>query len=214
MFSASVIDPRTVHAYLETEYRVHGEPGRTFRVGQASADLLSAHKRQKVDCSAFLTACNPFSEPFDAAANAARQAALAKELSRRSLVFLPGIGPHPSNKWHDEDSFLVFGLTLEAAKVIGSVIRRMVTVEWTKKDKYGRVVGRVKADGEDVCLDQVRSGFAWHYKQYATEQPAGQPNAYAAAEEGARQEKAGLWSQPNPVPPWEFRQPERSGPRK
>ena len=120
LFSASVIDPRTVQAYLETEYRVHGEPGFTLRVGQVSADLLSAHKRQKADCSAFLTACNPFSEPFDAAANAARQAALAKELSRRSLMFLPGIGQHPSNEWPGEDSFLVFGLTLEAAKVLGS----------------------------------------------------------------------------------------------
>jgi hypothetical protein len=118
--SASVIDPRTIQAYLETEYRAHGEPGFTLRVGQASADLLSAHKRQKADCSAFLTACNPFSESFDEAANAARQAALAKELSGRSLVFLPGIGQHPSNRWPGEDSFLVFGLTLEAAKVLGA----------------------------------------------------------------------------------------------
>jgi len=91
------------------------------------------------------------------------------------------------------------------------VFGRPVTVEWTKKDKYGRVIGRVLADGEDVCLDQVRSGLAWHYKHYATEQAAGQRAAYAAAEEQARQEKAGLWSQPNPVPPWEFRHPERSG---
>ena len=120
MFSASAIDPRTVQAYLETEYRVYGEPGFTLRVGQASADLLAAHKRQKADCSAFLTAFNPFSEPFDEAANKARQAALAQELTRRSLVFLPGIGQHPSNEWPGEDSFLVFGLTLEAAKVLGS----------------------------------------------------------------------------------------------
>ena len=88
LFSASVIDPRTIQAYLETEYRVHGEPGFTLRVGQASADLLAAHKRQKANCSAFLTASNPFSEPFDEAANAARQAALAKELSARSLEFV------------------------------------------------------------------------------------------------------------------------------
>lgn len=82
MFSASAIDPRTVQAYLETEYRVYGEPGFTLRVGQASADLLAAHKRQKADCSAFLTAFNPFSEPCDDAANQARQAALAQELTR------------------------------------------------------------------------------------------------------------------------------------
>ncbi len=120
MFSASVIDPRTIRTYLETEYRVHGEPGFTLRVGKASADLLSAHRRQMADCSAFLTACNPFSEPFDEAANAARQAALAKELSSRGLAFLPGIGQHASNSWPGEDSFLVFGMTLEGARALGA----------------------------------------------------------------------------------------------
>lgn len=139
MFSASAIDPRTVQAYLETEYRVHGEPGFTLRVGQASADLLSAHKRHKVDCSAFLTACNPFSEQSDAAANSARQAALAKELSRRSLTFLPGIGQHPSNEWPGEDSFLVFGLTLEAAKVLGSKLEQNGFV-WTGADSVPQLI--------------------------------------------------------------------------
>ena len=90
------------------------------------------------------------------------------------------------------------------------VFGRLVTVEWTKKDKYGRVIGRVIADGEDVCLNQIRSGLAWHYKHYANEQPADQRTAYAAAEERARLEKAGLWGQPNQIPPWEFRHPEVS----
>lgn len=120
LFPASAIDPRTVQAYLETEYRVQGEPGFILHVGRASADLLSAHKRLEADCSAFLTACNPFSEPFDEAANAARQAELAHQLSSLGLVFLPGIGQHPSNDWPGEESFLVFGLTLQAAEAIGS----------------------------------------------------------------------------------------------
>ncbi|MDZ4350427.1 MAG: DUF3293 domain-containing protein [Xanthomonadaceae bacterium] len=120
MFSASTVSPHTIQAYLETKYRVHGEPGFTLRVGQASADLLAAHTVQNTECSAFLTACNPFSRMIDEAANAARQAALAEELSRRSLVFLPGIGQHPSNEWPGEDSFLIFGLTLEAAKILGT----------------------------------------------------------------------------------------------
>lgn len=139
MFSASAIDPATVQAYLETEYRVHGASGFTLRVGQASADLLVAHKRQKVACSAFLTACNPLSEAFDAAANAERQAALAKELARRSLVFLPGIGQHPSNAWPGEESFLVFGLTLEAAKVLGSRFEQNAIV-WSGADAVPQLI--------------------------------------------------------------------------
>jgi uncharacterized protein DUF3293 len=138
LFSASAIDPRTIQAYLETEYRVHGEPGFTLRVGQASADLLSAHKRQKADCSAFLTACNPFSESVEDA-NAARRAALAKELSGQSLVFLPGVGQHPSNGWPGEDSFLVFGLTLEAAKVLGTRLEQNGFV-WSGADAVPQLI--------------------------------------------------------------------------
>lgn len=115
----SAIDPRTVQAYLETEYRVHGQPGFALRVGEASAALHAAHRFHHTDCSAFLTACNPFSAALDAASNAARQAALAAELTRRGLVFLHGIGQHPTNGWPGEDSFLVFGLALEAAKLLG-----------------------------------------------------------------------------------------------
>ncbi len=139
MLPASAIDPPTLQAYLETDYCVHGEPGFTLRVGRASAELLAAHKRRRTDCSAFLTACNPFSQPLDAAANAARQAALAKELSGRSLAFVPGVGQHPSNGWPGEDSFLVFGLTLEAAKALGTRLEQNGLV-WSGADAVPQLI--------------------------------------------------------------------------
>lgn len=139
MLPASAIDPPTLQAYLETDYCVHGEPGFTLRVGRASAELLAAHKRRRTDCSAFLTACNPFSQPLDAAANAARQAALAKELSGRSLAFVPGVGQHPSNGWPGEDSFLVFGLTLEAAKALGMRLEQNGIV-WSGADAVPQLI--------------------------------------------------------------------------
>jgi hypothetical protein len=139
LLPASAIDPPTLQAYLETDYCVHGEPGFTLRVGRASAELLAAHKRRRTDCSAFLTACNPFSQPLDAAANAARQAALAKELSGRSLAFVPGVGQHPSNGWPGEDSFLVFGLTLEAAKALGTRLEQNGLV-WSGADAVPQLI--------------------------------------------------------------------------
>lgn len=139
MLPASAIDPPTLQAYLETDYRVHGEPGFTLGVGRASAELLAAHKRRRTDCSAFLTACNPFSQPLDTAANAARQAALAKELSGRSLAFVPGVGQHPSNGWPGEDSFLVFGLTLEAAKALGMRLEQNGLV-WSGADAVPQLI--------------------------------------------------------------------------
>ncbi|MDF9391705.1 MULTISPECIES: thermonuclease family protein [Methylococcus] len=74
-----------------------------------------------------------------------------------------------------------------------------VTVERVDADHYGRIVGRVWKEGIDVGLEQVRRGMAWVYRQYATDP------AYFDAEEQARQEKRGLWSQPHPFPPWRFR---------
>ncbi len=139
MFSASVIDPLTIQAYLETEYRVHGEAGFALWVGQPSAELLSAHKRHKTDCSAFLTACNPFSEVCDPTTNARRQKALAEELSIRRLEFIPGIGKHPTNGWQGEDSFLVFDLALEDAKELGTRLEQNGFV-WSGADATPQLI--------------------------------------------------------------------------
>lgn len=139
MFSTSAIEPNTVQAYLETEYRVQGESAFTLRVGVASPDLLLAQQQQKTDCSAFLTACNPFSAPFDDSANTRRQAALAKELSRRGFFFLPGIGQHPTSQWPGEASFLVFGLTLDAAKILGSQFEQNGFV-WSGADAVPQLI--------------------------------------------------------------------------
>jgi endonuclease YncB( thermonuclease family) len=40
----------------------------------------------------------------------------------------------------------------------------VVTIEWSKHDRYRRIVGKVMLDGRDICLEQVRVGMAWHYK--------------------------------------------------
>lgn len=115
--SGSRIDPRTVRAYLETEYLVHLDPGSDLAllVGRPSAALRSVHARFGVHSSAFITACNPFSRQLSEAENFARQTALSRELIRRGLSALPGIGQHPSNQWPGEESFLVLGISLEAA---------------------------------------------------------------------------------------------------
>jgi hypothetical protein len=139
LFLKTEIDPAIVQAYRETEYRVHTEPPFTLRVGQASADLIAHHKHHKTDCSAFLTAWNPFSQSLDDAANASGQAALAQELSRRSLSYLLGLGQHPANGWAGEESFLVFGLTLEAAKVLGSRFEQNALI-WNGSDGVAQLV--------------------------------------------------------------------------
>ena len=62
------------------------------------------------------------------------------------------------------------------------VAGRYVVVEYDKKDRYGRVVGKVLVAGKDVCLAQFITGFAWHYKKYQNEQAASDRQQYAEAE--------------------------------
>lgn len=88
-----------------------------------------------------------------------------------------------------------------AAMVAG----RVVTVEWGKHDKYGRTVGKVLLEGQDICLAQINAGMAWHYKKYEREQPAADRKQYAAAEIDARNNRIGLWRDASPLPPWEYR---------
>ena len=80
-----------------------------------------------------------------------------------------------------------------------------VTLDFQKKDKYGRTVGKVLLNGSDICLAQIKLGMAWHYKQYASEQPKEDREIYAQAEMDARNQAIGLWKDKSVTPPWEFR---------
>lgn len=85
---------------------------------------------------------------------------------------------------------------------------RDVVAQCGKVDRYGRKVCKVLLDGVDTNLAQVQAGFAWHYRQYASEQSLGDRAAYAEAEVKARQASKGLWVDPSPVPPWDWRRRE------
>ncbi len=85
------------------------------------------------------------------------------------------------------------------------VAGRFVVVDWDKRDRYMSLVGNVLLGDRDVCLEQVRAGLAWHYKHYQGEQTRTDRLRYAGAEEEARGAERGLWADPNPVPPWEWR---------
>ena len=85
------------------------------------------------------------------------------------------------------------------------VFNKSVTVETGKRDRYGRELGKVLAGGKDANLEQVRAGFAWHYKAYERTQSATDRQAYADAENEAKAAKRGLWVDADPTPPWEWR---------
>jgi len=94
---------------------------------------------------------------------------------------------------------------LASRKHLASIVAgQQVTVEYQKRDRYGRIVGKVLLDGIDACLEQVKAGFSWHYKKYQHEQSPEDRQLYADAEIRAREGRLGLWRENNPNPPWEF----------
>jgi len=100
------------------------------------------------------------------------------------------------------------------------VFGKDVRLEGDKLDRYGRTVAKVWVSPPDCqrCpktldagLAVLTSGLAWHYKKYQYEQSAEDRERYAFAEIEARSKRAGLWSEADPVPPWDWRKSKSSG---
>lgn len=79
-----------------------------------------------------------------------------------------------------------------------------VRVEWSERDRYGRILGEVfVGDGVDAATSVneqlVRDGWAWHFLKYSDSAQL------AAAEAEAKADRRGLWAEKEPVSPWEWR---------
>ena len=84
-----------------------------------------------------------------------------------------------------------------------------VSVIYEKTDQYGRLVGKILLSDKDINLEQVRDGMAWHYKEFEREHSPADREAYARAEDEARNARRGLWSDASPIEPSEFRRAQR-----
>ena len=85
------------------------------------------------------------------------------------------------------------------------IYNRTVHVEYSKYDKYGRIIGKVSLKGQDICLEQITKGMAWHYKKYQNEQSTIDRELYSSTELKARDTKIGLWNDVQLTTPWDFR---------
>ena len=79
------------------------------------------------------------------------------------------------------------------------IFGKKVSIRFKSIDNYGRVLGVVSLDGKEINLVMVQNGYAWHYSYYD------KTPAYIEAEKQARAEKKGLWQDPNPINPFEYR---------
>ena len=85
------------------------------------------------------------------------------------------------------------------------VAGKMVMVEYTKKDRYGRILGKVwvqlcsSCEAMDANLAQVTAGMAWWYRHYQKDQPPEDRGRYESAEDEAKARRIGLWGEPGSV---------------
>jgi len=112
-------------------------------------------------------------------------AGVAEHLLHVAEIDAPEIGQDFGKVSRDAMAGMVFGKTVEVVD--------------EGKDRYGRWIGHVYVNGMDVNRQMVATGNAWHYAAYSKDQSLADLQAQAQAQ------KLGLWAQPNPTPPWEFR---------
>ena len=133
VLSDTRIASHLLDSYRQTDYQVHGPVPFSLKIDQASEPLLQLYKQHRCDCAAFITACNPLSQKLDPAVNAQRHLDLMADLTSRSLIFIEGIGIGQDPDWPGEASCLIFGLALEASRVLGHKFNQNAIV-WCSQD--------------------------------------------------------------------------------
>lgn len=110
-----------------------------------------------------------------------------KQTHRIRLLFIdaPESKQAFGQKFKQHLSALVFGKT--------------VKVEWSKKDRYKRILGVVFIDGINCNEEMLKAGLAHHYRYYS------KSKELQALEDDAKKNKKGLWADSKAVFPWEFR---------
>ena len=83
------------------------------------------------------------------------------------------------------------------------VFGKIVEIMPVDKDRYGRTVAWVFVDGVSLNKELLKAGIAWHYKRYSKDKEL------SVLEVEARAARIGLWSDPHPFPPWEWRRTRR-----
>ncbi|MGP1385156.1 MAG: thermonuclease family protein [Thainema sp.] len=77
-------------------------------------------------------------------------------------------------------------------------------VRTVDRDRYGREVAELYLGNQSVNLQLVQDGMAVVYHQYL-DGCSDTQDLYLQAEQQARSQRRGFWSQPDPVMPWDWR---------
>ena len=85
------------------------------------------------------------------------------------------------------------------------IFNREVEVEVVTIDRYGRTVGKIFLDNQNINREMVKAGHAWVYVKYAKDK------TLFVLEKNAKENQLGLWALPEGerIPPWQWRKNKR-----
>ncbi len=83
--------------------------------------------------------------------------------------------------------------------LVSKVEAKRVRVTISDTDQYGRKVGKVWLNERDINRELVSEGHSWVYERYLVDK------TLLNDQDVARSEERGLWSSPEPIPPWQWR---------
>ena len=114
-----------IQAYKETDFNVY-EPKITIKVGQVNQELDRLLNINNCITWAYITAWNPYSELTDDRTNEEKNNQLRNDLPEYTLLAGEGVGSDQS--WQPEKSFLILGIALDDAILIGKKYRQNAIV--------------------------------------------------------------------------------------
>jgi hypothetical protein len=114
-----------IQAYKETDFNVY-EPKITIKVGQVNQDLDRLLNINNCITWAYITAWNPYSELTDDRTNEEKNNQLRNDLT--GYIIFDGEGVGSDQSWQPEKSFLILGIVLDHAILIGKKYRQNAIV--------------------------------------------------------------------------------------
>ena len=140
MAETTQIHPEKVRAYLATDYRLgHTSQDIVLTIGQRSERLAAFFAGSGVNCGAFITAYNPQGSAQPDAANDQGHAELGGKLQALGLQIIEGSGSEVGSDWPAEKSYFALGLSLEAAKAIGTHFEQDAIL-WAGTDAVAQLI--------------------------------------------------------------------------
>lgn len=139
MQSNTTIQNDLILAYKETDFIVDLDPQLILHIAEYNEELLGLYNLHNVNCCAFITAYNPYSEITTDTQNIQKNKVLLNELKSKELFFLKGEGKHPSGNWPGEASYLILDISVDESKELGNKYEQNAIV-WCGADAVPQLV--------------------------------------------------------------------------